>query len=229
MTTALLGVDIGTTNCKAVAFSLDGAELAKASAATQTIYPRPDWAEFNPKTLWATLVSIIRSVVDRLPDHAHVASVAFTGMAEAGLALDENDEPLYPAITWYDRRVLPQLENWETEIGAAQTAQITGLPLAPAAGVLRPLWLRQEHPDLFSRAKIWLNLPDYAAFRLCGVKATEYSLAARMMVLDLASRQWSRELLEQLEIEEAMFAELAPSGKKNRRNTSQGRRIDWPA
>ena len=211
MSTALLGVDIGTTNLKTVAFAPDGRQLAKASTPTPTNYPRPDWAEFDQSALWDALAGTIREAVDKLPDGTKPSAIAFTGMAEAGLPLDKDDRPLYAAITWFDRRVLPQMEEWKARVGEAATARITGLPVAPAAGVLRLLWLRDNEPELFARTRTWLNLPDYAAYWLCGEKVTEHSLASRMMVFDLGTKRWSPELLDQCDLDESMFGELAPS------------------
>lgn len=211
MSAALLGVDIGTTNLKTVAFAPDGRQLAKASTPTPTNHPQPDWAEFDHDALWGALAGTIRETVNELPEAARPGAIAFTGMAEAGLPLDEDGQPLYAAITWFDRRVLPQMEEWKTRIGEAATARITGLPITPAAGVLRPLWLRDNHQEMFAKTRTWLNLPDYAAFRLCGEKVTEYSLASRMMIFDLGHRRWSQELLDRFDLGASMFGEPAPS------------------
>ena len=211
MQTVILGVDIGTTNLKALAFSPDGNELARAAVSTPTQYPHPDWAEFDHDSLWGALVTIIRDVVAQLAGTAEFAAIAFTGMAEAGFPLDKNGNPLHAAIAWFDRRVLPQMEQWQNIIGPDRTARITGLPIAPAAGILRPLWLRDNHPELFAGTKFWLNLPDYAAYRLSGIMATEYSLASRMMVLDIDTRQWSDSLLNSVELDTSLFGQLVPS------------------
>jgi len=209
---ALMGVDIGTTNLKAVVFAPDGRELAKATTPTQTEHPQADWAQLNYEVLWTDLARIIREAACKLPDTYKLSAVAFTGMAEAGVPIDASGNVLYPAITWYDRRVLPQLQRWQESIGSNETAQITGLPMAPMAGILRPMWLRDHAPDVFRRMQTWLNLPDYAAYRLCGSKVTEYSLASRMMVLDLGDARWSQALLDKAELDHTMLGELAPSG-----------------
>ena len=207
----LIGVDIGTTNLKAVAFGLDGKPLAKASAPTPTDYPRPDWAEYPHDAFWEALLHVIRELVGKLAPDAEPRGIAFTGMAEAGFPLDNKGNPLYPAISWFDRRVVPQMRRWQAQFGTAATARITGLHIGTAAGILRPLWLRDRASEVFAQTRTWLNLPDYAAYRLCGVKATEYSLASRMMVLDLATRQWSPELLDQVGFDSALFGEPVPS------------------
>ncbi len=212
MTSVLLGVDIGTTNLKAVAFSPQGEALATASQSTPTHHPRTDWAEYDPEELWTVLCEIIGKVVKTLGDGSPVAAVAFTGMAEAGVPLDKQGTPLFPAISWFDRRALKQLDHWIATIGVERTALITGLPTAPAAGVLRLLWFRDNHPELFNRTARWLNLPDYAAYRLCSEQATEFSLASRMMLLDINQRSWSEELLSELDLPAEILAPLAESG-----------------
>ena len=212
MNTALLGVDIGTTSLKACAFSTDGRQVAKALRATPTSFPKPDWAEHDHDALWSALVSAIREAVSRLPKRTELSAIAFTGMAEAALPLDHQDRPLYAAISWSDRRVLPEMRDWQARIGQARTARITGLGITPAAGILRLLWLRRCAPEVFRRTAFWLNLPDYAAFRLCGAKATEYSLASRMMHFDLAAKAWSSELLDLAGLDCRLFAQPVASG-----------------
>lgn len=212
MTQALIGVDIGTTNLKAVAFSLDGRQLAKASVPTPTHYPQADWAEFPVDALWDGLVAVMQRVATELGTTHEPLAIAFTGMAEAGVPLCKKGQALYPAIAWFDRRVLPQMEAWENKIGAERTAKITGLPIGPAAGILRPLWLRDNTPDIYARMKTWLNLPDYAAYRLCGTQVTEFSLASRMMVLDLETKDWSKDILEAVDFDKDKLGTLAQSG-----------------
>ena len=210
----VIGVDIGTTNLKAVAFGLNGKPFAKATTPTPTEYPRPDWAEHGDDTFWGALLRVIRDLVDQIGHRAEPRAIAFTGMGEAGFPLDETGRPLYPAISWFDRRVVPQMRQWEARIGTARTTHVTGLHIGTAAGILRPLWLRDRAKEVFAQTRTWLNLPDYAAYRLCGTKATEYSLASRMMVFDLTTRHWSQALLDQAALDVGLLAEPVPSARQ---------------
>lgn len=212
MRQALLGIDIGSTNTKVAAFADDGTELAKAVQPTATHHPRPDWAEYDANALWNTICALLGRVRRTLPDEVEPAAIGVTGMAEAGVPLDAAGEVLYPAISWFDRRTAGVLEWWAETVGQQRTAEITGLPSNTAAGILRPLWLRRHEPEIYKRMRRWLNLPDFCAFRLCSTAATDYTLASRMMVLDIGSKRWSTPLLAEIGIGEDLLGECVPSG-----------------
>lgn len=97
-------------------------------------------------------------------------------------------------------------------VGDEIITSITGLPLRPLFGVTKLLWLRENQPDAFRQTVRWLNMADYGAFRLCGAQATDYSLASRMLLLDLACNQWSTQLLDWLEIPTSLLGQLVHSG-----------------
>lgn len=212
MQQVLIGVDLGTTNTKVVAFSTSGEELAKASRSTLTSNPQPGWVEYDAEALWTVVCELLADVTEQLPDSCQAAAISVAGMAEAGVAIDAQGKPLAPAISWLDQRVTAELESWQDTIGADRTAQITGLPMNTAAGILRLLWLRNNSPDIYAQTTRWLNLPDFISFRLSSVATTDYSLASRMMVLDLASKQWSTELLNEIDVSPSIFGELVASG-----------------
>ncbi len=214
MRQALLGIDLGSTNTKVAAFSVDGAELAKAVRPTETHYPRPGWAEYDANSLWRSLCALLRELRRALPEDAEPVSIGIAGMAEAGVPLDASGQALYPAISWFDRRTTETLEWWSDSVGRDRTAKTTGQPLNTAAGILRPLWLRQHEPETFGRMRRWLNLPDFCAFRLCGAAATDHTLASRMMVLDIESKRWSASILSEIGIDESLLGECVPSGTR---------------
>lgn len=212
MQPALIGVDIGTTNIKAVAFALNGSELAKTSIPTQTHYPRPEWAYYEPEEIWRAICTVLRQIVQQLPTGVTPASIAFASMGEAAVPVDAQGNPTYPAIAWFDRRTQPQLAWWREHVGEETVARIAGLPFNPIFGVNKLMWLRDNEPDAFRRTVRWLNMADYGAFRLSGAQATDYSLASRTMVLDVAQVRWSAHLLDAVGFDHSLFAELVPSG-----------------
>ena len=214
MRQALLGIDLGSTNTKVAAFSIDGTELAKAVRPTATLHPRPGWAEYDANALWRSICELLREVHRALPDDAEPVSIGISGMAEAGVPVDAAGRVLYPAISWFDRRTTETLEWWSDTVGRDRTAEITGQALNTAGGILRPLWLRQHEPDTFKRMQRWLNLVDFCAFKLCGTAATDHTLASRMMVLDIGSRRWSASILADIGLDESQLGECVPSGTR---------------
>src|SRR5262245_58419093 len=109
--TLLLGIDVGTTNCKALIFDTAGNPHAVASAPTPVNYPRPGWAEHDPEALWQVVVTVVRQALSQV-DTARVYGVAVASMAEAGLLLDAAGRPITPFIAWYDSRSDPQYRGW---------------------------------------------------------------------------------------------------------------------
>lgn len=214
MRPALIGIDAGTTNTKVVAFSTNGEELAKASVPTAALHPQPGWIEYDVDVLWHVVCELLQTVVNSLPEDVRPAAIVVTGMAEAGVALDSSGTALYPAISWLDQRTVDELAAWESAIGKDRTAEITGLPMNTAASALHLLWLKNNEPQVFAKMQRWLNLPDYIAFKLSSVATTDYSLASRMMLLDLKQKNWSDELLTHIGIGREKLGDLVASGSQ---------------
>lgn len=212
MKQTLIGIDIGTTNIKAVAFGVNGDELSKATTPTRTHSPQAGWAYFEPNEIWTDICAVLRKVIADLPAESEPAGVAFTSFGEAAAPLDKHGQPVYEMISWFDQRTQAQSDWWAETVGVEQTARITGLPVKPVFGILKLLWLRENEPQKFAQIDRWLNTADYGAYRLCGAQATDYSLASRMMVLDLKERAWSSTLLDAIEIPQSMLGQLVPSG-----------------
>lgn len=210
--TSLIGVDIGTTNIKAVAFDLSGKELAKATTPTKSYAPQPRWAYYKPEEIWEAICTVLREVTDTLTNEQQPAGIAFSSMAETAVPLDAHNQPTYNCIAWFDQRAVPQSKWWQETIGEPLTASIVGLPVRPLYGLMKLLWLRDNEPDSFAQTRRWLNMADYGVFRLCGTQATDYSLASRMLALDLAQKRWSETLLKGIGLDQALLTDVVPSG-----------------
>jgi xylulokinase len=208
----LIGADVGTTNIKVVAFDRGGVAVAGASSPTPTRYPRPGRADHDPEELWRSFAATLRRVTGKLDDPGRVASVAVASMGEAAVPLDAGGEPTSDMIAWFDGRARPQAERLGRLVGQDRLFGLTGLSLQPIFGLCKLLWLKENEPDAYSRTATWLNVADYMAFRLCGVAATDYSLASRTLALDLHNLRWAEGLLEEVGIPPGLFAPLRAGG-----------------
>src|SRR5262249_41215259 len=121
---------------------------------------------------------------------------------------------VYPAIAWFDLRTVEQADWLKREIGSEYVFVRTGLPIQPIFGLNKLLWLKQNEPILFGRIARWLNIADYINFRLCGVQATELSLASRVMALDVKQGRWSEELLCRVGVSADILGELVPGAQQ---------------
>jgi len=208
----LIGADVGTTNIKVVAFDRSGRALKSASSPTPTRYPRPGRANYDPEELWASFTATLRRVTGGLESPGRVASIAVASVGEAAVPLDRDGEPTSDIIAWFDGRARPQAQRLERTVGQERLFGLTGLSLQPIFGLCKLLWLKENEPDAYSRTAKWLNVADYMAFRLCGVAATDLSLASRTLALDLQGRRWAEGLLEEVGISPEVFATLRESG-----------------
>jgi len=204
----LLGLDLGTTNIKALAIGSDGHPVAGVSAPT----PESN-GEYDAEALWGVSARLIREVGEKIPGEHHVAALAVASMGEAGVLLDADGQPLAPIIPWYDKRTLAALDWWRAHISEADLYRITGLSLRHIYSACKLLWYCDNAPQSFSRALTWLCLADWITFRLTGVRSMSYSIACRTMLFDVRQRAWSAELLCLTNLPARLFPSVFPSGQ----------------
>lgn len=220
----LVGIDVGTTNIKAVIYDQGGRTVSRATTRTITHYPRAHWAYYRPTELWDQTTQVLREAIAPIEQPGRIASVAVTSMGEAGVPLDPRGHPTYDAIAWFDTRTRPQVEWLDRAIGKDALFATTGLSLQPIFGLCKMLWLAQNEPDAWARTSRWLNIADYIAFRLSGVMATDHSLASRTLALDLRRLRWDDAILRSAGIDPDVLAPLVTSGGRLGRVTPDAAR-----
>ena len=123
MKSLLMGLDIGTTTIKAVVYDPSvGKVIRQASHPTPTEHPIPEWTQHDPEELWQAAAACIKEAGESLP----IAALSISSLAEAGLAVDTEGNPLYPIMAWYQRRCEPQAAWWKTQLSADELYDITG-------------------------------------------------------------------------------------------------------
>ncbi|MCL5946471.1 MAG: FGGY family carbohydrate kinase [Chloroflexi bacterium] len=212
MVRVLLGLDLGTTSLKALA--LDAEHKAAVSTGQ---HPTPlqqhgdGTSTFDPEALWHGVCRTLDSCLRNCED-PHVEALAIASMGESGLPVDTDGMPLYPAITWFDRRTQSYLPWWEERVGREQLFQITGQLLHHMYGALKIQWLREHEPLVWQKTARWLSIPDYIIHRLTGAYVTDFSIASRTLLFDQRTARWSPELLTALEVKETLLPAVQPSG-----------------
>lgn len=193
--TTLLGVDVGTTGCKATLYSLQGEPLHTGYAEYRMHNPRPGWVEEDPEDWWAAVVGSIRAVTAEPGVAATVAGLG-VGCTNALVAVDEHGEPLRRAIMQLDQRTVPQADWLRETVGAERIFAITGNRVAPgsySAPII--LWLKEHEPETFARAAKFLVPSGFIAHRLTGRFSMDYSRGSTTALFDVRARAWSDDLL----------------------------------
>jgi len=211
----LIGIDVGTTNLKAVLYDARrGETVAVATRPTPERHPRPDWSEFDADEVWGGVVACVREIMRAVPEPRRIAGVAVASMGEAGVALDAAGVPLYPFIAWYDPRGEEYVPHWRRTLGEPRVYELTGQPLGGVYGINHLMWLAEHRPDVIAAAAHWLSVEDYILWRLSGAFATDYTIAARTMAFEPARRSWSPEMLVAAGVSPDLFPTPYPSGTR---------------
>ena len=208
----LMGIDAGTSRVKALLFEIDGELVAEASDDPKVKCSNPGWFSTESEDLFKSCLNAIRSVVAKVDKPERIRSVAIASVAEAGVPIDAHGNALYPIIAWYDCRTIPQANWLKQHIGEERLYKITGLNMNPIFGLCKQLWIRENVPEVFKKTVCWLNTADFIAWRLCGVPATDYSLASRTFALNIQNLEYENELLKEVGIPCNWYQTLVPSG-----------------
>lgn len=210
----MLGIDVGTTNWKVIAYSLGGEPVASWTCPTKTHYSERGWAVYKPNEIWTTISAGIRKTVAQLGNSSGVKSVAVTSVGESGVLLDSEGNAIGDSIAWFDSRTAPILDFWEKEYGLYRLYEQTGFPPQYIASINKLMWIKNNEPDIFHRAKKWLCMADYIAYKLSGIMAMDYSLASRTMCFDILQKKWSEEILKTAKISYDIMPDLVSSGDR---------------
>jgi len=187
-----LGLDIGTSNIKTVLYDTDQKQIiSSASRSTPTHYPQRGYIEHDPHLLWENVAECIRETVAEY----HVHGMSISSLAEAGLPLDRNMNPLFSIIAWYDTRSQKQADQFLKKISEEEIFQITGQKSGFSFGLFKYLWIMENNKELAKRFAYWMSVPDYILFKLTGEIYTDYTQASRTLMFDQKKKDWSTVLM----------------------------------
>src|SRR5215218_531336 len=206
--TVLLGVDVGTTSCKAAVVTPAGEEIAHGRAPVPWDVV-PTGAEIAPQAFVTAAVAACGEALAGAGEVA-VAGLGVASMAETGVLLDRAGEPLAAAIAWHDARGEDEAADLEQRFGDRYRER-TGLEPRPLCSAVKLRWLRSAQAAT-RQAVRWLNVSEWVVRRLGGDEIAELSLASRTGWLDVHERDWWDETLAWSGIGRDMLPPLAVAG-----------------
>ncbi|WP_456025372.1 xylulokinase [Pseudomonas capeferrum] len=201
-----LGIDLGTSELKAILMDVDGAVLAHAGVRLSVSRRHSGWSEQAPQDWWQACLQAL----EQLRAHAafsRVVCIGLSGQMHGAVLLGDDDRVLYPAILWDDSRAVAEAE----QLGPG-FADVTGS--LPMAGLTAPklLWLQQHEPEVFKAIDCVLSPKDYLRLRLSGERISEMSDAAGTLWLDVAQREWFAPMLGATGLAPAQMPRLVEGG-----------------
>nr|MBC7243807.1 gluconokinase [Chloroflexota bacterium] len=188
----LIGLDLGTTNCKAVALTADGCVVASASSSYSLQSPHPGWAAQDVREVWRGVVETIRTLAVKL-DRRQLHGLCLSGAMHSLFPVDKEASPLALAMTWADNRALSYVPALRAQTDPYALYQRTGCPLRSTYHPVRLQWWLRE--SVCQGASRFVAIKDWVLHRLTGIWATDLSLASTTGLLNLEHLDWDAEAL----------------------------------
>ena len=211
MSNIYLGLDLGTSGCKLIAFDHRGSEIARAARSYSATNPGPGLFELDADLVWQQAEACFREVrADTLS--GRVRSLAISVLGEAVIPVDHRGKALAPSILSADMRAEAEVRALSDRIGAERIYALTGQPLASIHSLPKLMWLRKHRPDIIEKSWKFLCFGEFALVQLGLPPTIDEGMAARMMAFDIERRVWSRELLNVAGFTASQLADVAPSG-----------------
>lgn len=190
----MIGLDVGTTATKAVAYSLDHGWTRVIVREYPLLVPRPGLAEQDVAVILTAVIDALADVVRAVDSAAPAGGVVgiSIGAAMHGLVgLGPEGQPLTPLLTWADGRSVDEARGLRRSGLAAEVYRTTGTPVHPMTPLTKIMWFGRNEPELAERVRWWAGLKDVVLRALTGKLVTEASSASATALMDLDSRTWS--------------------------------------
>lgn len=208
---SLLGVDVGTTACKAAAFSQDGVLIASDHAEYDVQRRRAGWAELDSNAVWSKVKRAICQVSSRCSADP-VQALAVSSLGEAMVPVSREREILDASILNFDARGQEYLASLHKRLDDYRLYRINGNTLGNHYGLTKLKWIKEHQPDLYDKADKFLLWSSFVSFMLGGEASVDYSLANRTLLFDLDNSAWSAPLMEVAALDATKLPAPVPSG-----------------
>lgn len=208
----LLGMDMGTTNMKAIILKEDGEVIASASRANQLIFPKANQVEQDPGLWWSNAVEILQEITKKAGKEvvSSIKGICISSHTVTMLPVDEKGIPLRNAMIWMDSRSAKELHEIEDTLGHGRYIRIIGAQPDVAFLPNKILWFKRKEPELFAKTACILQASSYLNFKLTGVFSMDIDQAARCQCLDISTMAWSKEIAQTIGVD---LGQLLPEPK----------------
>ncbi|MBR5522395.1 MAG: L-fuculokinase [Akkermansia sp.] len=209
----VLCLDCGATNVRAILVDEKGQLVAKASQpnSTDTGAENPDFHVWNADRILNQLATCAREILPQI-DASQVCGITITTFGVDGALVDKQGELLYPVISWKCPRTAEVMKKIETYMPQSKLNQISGVGEFAFNTIYKLIWLKENRPELLEQAHAWLFISNILAHRLTGVMATDRTMAGTSQMTDLATGDWSDEILGTLGIRKELFPPMVNAG-----------------
>lgn len=208
----MLGIDIGTTSTKAVLFSDKGEVIQQENIGYPLHTPDSSTAEQNPEEISQAVLQALSTIM-KLHSHKTLSFISFSSAMHSVIAMDEQDKPLTPCITWADNRSEAWSRKIKNELNGHEIYKRTGTPIHPMSPLSKITWLVNEFPEIAAKAKKYIGIKEYIFKKFFDQYVIDHSLASATGMMNLKLLDWDEEALKIAGITRSQLSDLVPTTK----------------
>lgn len=207
----LLGIDIGTQGTKVIVIDSTGQVVSTAQVSYPFDSPKPGWTEQSPSLWWDAVVTCLNMLWEKGIDSTAIRAVGTAGQMHSLVILDDQDNPIRPAILWNDGRTKAECKEMEEIIGADRLFKAVQNPILPGFTAPKLLWLKKNEPHHFSRIKKMLMPKDYIVYELTGNYSADVTDASGTCLMNVRKREWAWDIIKDLDFPKEWFPSVCES------------------
>ncbi|MDJ1502675.1 gluconokinase [Xanthocytophaga agilis] len=200
MSSYFIGVDIGTTSTKAIAFSSEGHIISHHNIGYPISHPEPEQSEQDPDEILKAVIETIQQVQKEARTQGTLEGLSFSAAMHSLMAVDVQGKPLTQLIIWADNRAGAVADKLKLSPEGMEIYQATGTPIHAMSPLCKLLWLREHNPDLFKQAHKFIGIKEYVFFRLFGKYVIDHSLASATGLFDIHTLDWNKQALQKIQL-----------------------------
>ncbi|MEO6314033.1 MAG: gluconokinase [Chitinophagaceae bacterium] len=195
-----VGIDIGTTSTKAVAFSDNGDIIARETVGYAISHPHASYSEQDPDEILEAVLSSIGKITETLSRNKPVL-ISFSSAMHSIMAVDDTGNPLTNCIIWADNRAGEIAEQIRDTATGQDFYRKTGVPIHAMSPFCKLIWLRENNPGIFAHAHKFIGIKEYIYFRLFGKYIIDTPIASATGLLNIQTLQWDQPILDYVQVQ----------------------------
>ena len=205
----LLGIDIGTSACKAAVFDFGGNVIAAESGAYNVYNPAPGWAEQSPNEWWDVLCVTLKSLFTQVSAD-EIAGIGVDGQSWSAIPISKSGAVLHNTPIWYDTRSAEICEEIKNTVGEEKVFELCGNPLQPTYTLPKILWYKKHRPDVYLFIDKILQSNSFIVYKLTGALTQDLSQGYGYHCFDMRNGMWDADMCGKLGIDMNMLPDIFP-------------------
>lgn len=209
MAAQLLGIDIGTSACKVAVFDESGKVLAQTNKEYKVYYPQAGWAEQDADEWWNAICAGIKDVLANENVSADkIAGIGVDGQSWSAIPVDKAGRPLAKTPIWMDTRARDICEKVKASVGEDKIFEVAGNDFLPSYSTPKMIWFKENHPEVFNNATLFLQSNSYIVFKLTGVYSQDLSQGYGLHFFNMKTLKYDDNLAKDMGLSSAMVPDL---------------------